>query len=138
MSTPSTTLAGRGVIATGAIAGAAAGVINIVVFFIAKAAGVSLEVTAGGTTAQAIPFFMPFVASFVVILAGSVLLKYLGRSARGITIWTVVATVFLVVYTAFGFSAAGDTGTGVVLTVMHFVAFAVALALVIPAARRAL
>ena len=76
-------------------------------------------------------------ASFVAILIGSLLLKALARSARGVTIWTVVALVFFAAYTAFAFTAAADTGTGLTLALMHVVALVTTFALVVPAARRA-
>lgn len=136
MSTTTSSLTGRGVVASGAIAGAVAGLVNLVVLFVGKAVGVSYEVETGGTTME-VPVVMPFVASFVAILLGSLLLKVIGRSARGITIWTAVALVFFAAYTAFAFSAANDLGTGLALALMHVVALAAAFALVVPAARRA-
>lgn len=120
---------------TGALAGLVAGAVNVVVFFVAKAADVSLRTELGGTTSDII-FVQPLVASFVVVLLGSLLLRVLARRANGVTIWTVVAVVFAVLYTGAALSAAVDTGTGVVLALMHVVGLVVALALLLPAARK--
>lgn len=120
---------------TGAFAGLVAGVANVVVFLVAKAADVSLQTELGGTTTD-IVVFQPLVASFVAVLLGAVLLKLLARRSNGITIWGVIAGVVFVLETGAALSAAVDTGTGVVLTVMHVVALVVALAMLLPAARK--
>ena len=119
---------------TGALAGLAAGILNLIVFLVAKAADVSLQTTAGGTTD--IMFAQPLLASFVVVLLGSLLLKALARRSNGITIWSVVVGVVFVLYTGAAVSVSADTGTAVVLAVMHVVALVVALALLLPAARK--
>ena len=125
----------RGVVATGAIAGVAAGLANVVLFLVAKAAGVPFEVSMGGST-QPVLFVMPFAASLVALLLGSLLLKALARSARGVTIWTGIAVLVFAGYTALALSAATSASTGAVLTLMHVVVLAVALRVVVPAARR--
>lgn len=120
----------------GATAGLVAAAANVVVFFVAKAAGVSLEVTVGGST-SAIIFAQPLVASFVALLIGALLLKPLSRRRNGIALWTVLAGVVTVAYTGFAISAAADTGTATVLTVMHVVGLVVGLLMLPPVARRA-
>jgi hypothetical protein len=121
-------------IKVGAITGLAAGIVNMVVFFVGKAVGVAFTAKIGGTT-SAIVFAQPLIASFIAILLGTLLLVPLSGSARGVTIWLVVAAVVFVGYSAFAFSAAGTTGTGVALVLMHAIALAAAIARVVPVAR---
>ncbi len=131
-----TTATAPSLVRTGAIAGLVAGAANVVVFFVAKAAGVSLEATVGGST-SAIIFAQPLIASFLALLLGGLLLKALLRLGSGITIWSVVVGVVFVAYTGFAVSAAADNGTAAVLTLMHVVGLAVALAMLLPVARKA-
>ncbi|WP_088286083.1 DUF6069 family protein [Kineosporia sp. A_224] len=124
-----------GLVKTGALTGLAAGVVNVVLFFVAKAAGVPFEVAMGGST-QAMLFAQPLVLSFVALLLGALLLKALARSPRGVTIWTAIAVIVFVAYTAFAFGAATTTSTALVLTAMHVVVLVAALVRVVPVARR--
>lgn len=124
----------RGPVMTGAIAGLGAGLVNLVVFWAGKAAGVPFQVQMGGD-AQPVLVVMPLVASFVALLLGSLLLKVLARSSRGVTVWTAIAVVVFVAYTGFALTSATSVATGVSLTLMHVVVLAAAFLLVVPAAR---
>jgi hypothetical protein len=124
------------VLRAGVISGVVAGVANVIIFFVAKALGVPFEVKAGASTMKVI-FAQPLLASIFFVFLGAVVLWLLTRLSRGVMIWTVVASVILVAYTAFAFSAATATSTGLSLTLMHLVAFASAFVLLRPAATAA-
>jgi hypothetical protein len=131
----STRLAARPILKAGALAGLAAGVANLIVFFVGKAAGVPFEVNQNGTK-TGVPFFMPLVASVVVTLLGAVVLWLLTGVKNGLTIWTALAVVFVVLYSVGALMAATSTSTGIVLTIMHIVGLAVAWVMLRPAAAR--
>jgi len=133
--TAGTRLAAVPILKAGALSGLAAGVANLVVFFVGKAAGVPFEVTQNGTKTP-VPFFMPLVASVVVTVLGAVVLWLLTGVKNGLTIWTALAVVFVILYSVGAVMAATSTSTGIVLTTMHLVGLAVAWVMLRPAGSR--
>ena len=132
---PSSRIAAAPILKAGALSGLAAGVVNLVVFFVGKAAGVPFEVNQNGTTTS-VPFFMPLVASLVVTVLGAVVLWLLTGVRNGLTIWTTLAVVFVVLYSVVALMAATARSTGITLTIMHVVGLAVAWVMLRPAAVR--
>jgi hypothetical protein len=131
----STRLAAVPILKAGALSGLAAGVVNLVVFFVGKVAGVPFEVTQNGTKTP-VPFFMPLVASVVVTMLGAVVLWLLTGVKNGLTIWTALAVVFVILYSVGAVVVATSASTGIALTIMHVVGLAVAWVMLRPAATR--
>ena len=123
-------------IRAGAVAGALAAVVNLVIFLVAEVAGVPFDVTIAGTKTEVI-FVQPLVASFLAVLIGAAVLKLMARSERGVTAWIALAVVAVVLYTGVAYSAAGQLSTFLSLTAMHVVALGIALARLVPVARTA-
>ena len=132
---PSARVAAVPILKAGLLSGLAAGVANLIVYFVGKASGVPFEVTQSGTRTP-VPFFMPLVASVVVTLLGAVVLWLLTGVKNGLTIWTALAVAFVVLYSVGALLAATSTATGIVLTIMHVVGLAVAWVMLRPSAAR--
>lgn len=138
MTTPTPTgtrAAAAPILRAGAIVGVGAGVVNAVIFLIAKAAGVSLVVNqpAKGT---AVIVAQPLVSSLVGIFLGAVVLRLLTGRAGGVALWTKIAYAVTALYSIYPFAAAQDLATALVLVVMHAVCLTAALLFVRPAAER--
>jgi len=112
----------------GAIAGAIAGVVNVVIWVVGNIAGLNWEVTQGGQTTDVLAF-MPFISSFVPSLLSIVLLWVLLKAGRG-SLWRPIIAVLALISVAQPILAAKETSTGLVLGVMHIVFGAVLIAMV--------
>ncbi len=135
ISTSGTRAAAGPVLKAGAIAGLAAGVVNVVVFLIGKAVKVPFVVNQPSKDTEII-FVQPLVSSFLGVILGAVLLWLLSGRAGGVTLWARIAVVVTVLYSIVPFAAASTVSTAIFLVIMHFVALAAALVLLRPAATR--
>lgn len=121
---------------TGLLAAVIASVINLIVWALASAAGISFAITPPEMPAPPFPLAVVF-ATFVGVLLGTLLLTLMPRfSKRPISTWRIVAIVALVL--SFGqplllttgmmpTAAPVEAGTILVLEVMHVVGGAVAI-----------
>jgi Family of unknown function (DUF6069) len=119
----------------GALAGAAAAAVNLIVFVIGKVAGVSFDVTIGGRTTGVI-FAQPLFSSFFALIVGAAGLWVLARVGPGVTIWTALVAVIFVVETIYALAVAASTGTAIALSLMHVVVVAAAVVMLRPVALR--
>jgi hypothetical protein len=119
----------------GALAGAAAGAVNLVVFLIGKAAGVSFDVEIGGKTSEVI-FAQPLLSSFFALIVGAAGLWVLARVGSGVMIWTALVAAIFVLDTIYAFAVATSTGTAIALSLMHVVVVAAAFVMLRPVALR--
>lgn len=116
---------------TGLIAAAVAAVLNLIVYFIASAAGVPFNLTPAGMPAPPFPFLVVF-ATFVGVLLGTLVFQLLPRvTRRPISTFRIVAIVALVLSFAqplllttgaLPLSEPVQTSTILVLEIMHLVA----------------
>ena len=106
--------------------GGLAAALNLVVYFLARAFGVPLQVVAPGTTElQALPFFPVIFASLIPAFVAAGLLALLVRfTARPVLIFQVISAVFLVLSFASPLAMPTDGGTKFALNLMHAVAAA--------------
>lgn len=119
----------------GALAGAAAGAVNLIVFLIGKAAGVSFDVKIGGKT-TAVVFAQPLFSSFIALIIGAAGLWVLARVGSGVMIWTALVAAIFVLDTIYAFAVATSTGTAIALSLMHVVVVAAAFVMLRPVALR--
>ncbi len=119
----------------GALAGVAAGVVNVVIFLIAKAADVPFKVKIGGTTSEVV-LAQPLISSFLSLLVGAVGLWLLAKTGPGVTVWTALVVVIFVLDTIYALAVASATSTGIVLSLMHVVVVAAAFVMLRPVALR--
>ncbi|BBH67912.1 hypothetical protein ACTI_45970 [Actinoplanes sp. OR16] len=126
-----TSVAGRSTVRTRLVAIGIALVAAVAIWGIATAAGAPLEVDQGQGVMSISLISVVFAVVFVGLLAWG-LLALLERSARGVTIWTVIAGIV----TALSFfpviASEATTGTRVTLAAMHLAVAAV----IIPLFRR--
>jgi hypothetical protein len=134
-STIGTRSSARPILKAGAIAGVGSGIVNVVVFLIAKAAGVPFVVNQP-TEGTKIIFAQPLVSSLIGVFLGAVLLWLLSGRAGGVTLWTRIAVAVTVLYSIAPFGAASSISTAILLVIMHAVCLTAALLLVRPAAQR--
>ena len=106
------------------IAGAIAAVANLVVYFIAGAANVPLQIAAPGSSElQRLPFVPVVLASLIPALVATALLLVLRRfTPRADTVFQVIAVIFLVVSFSGPLGMPTDGATKFVLNLMHVVA----------------
>jgi hypothetical protein len=123
------------VLRAGALAGVAAGVVNVVIFLIGKAADVPFKVEIGDTTSEVV-LAQPLISSFLSLLVGAVGLWLLSKIGPGVTVWTALVVVIFVLDTIYALVVASATSTGVVLSLMHVVVVAAAFVMLRPVARR--
>jgi hypothetical protein len=133
--TTSSSPAAAPIFRAGALAGAAAAAVNLVVFLIGKAAGVAFDVTIGGKT-TAVIFAQPILSSFIALIVGAAGLWVLARVGSGVTVWTALVAVIFVLDTIYAFAVADSTGTAVALSLMHVVVVAAAFVMLRPVALR--
>jgi Family of unknown function (DUF6069) len=109
---------------TALTAGAIAAVANLVVYFIAVAANVPLQVAAPGSSElQRLPFVPVILASLIPALAAAALLLALKRfTPRANMVFQVIAVVFILVSFGGPLGQPTDGGTKFVLNLMHVVA----------------
>jgi hypothetical protein len=112
---------------TALITGAIAAVANLIVYFIAVAANVPLQVAAPGSTElQRLPFVPVILASLIPALAAAALLLVLKRfTPRANTVFQVIAVVFTLVSFGGPLGQPTDDATKFVLNLMHVVAGAI-------------
>jgi len=134
-STSGTRMAAGPILTAGALAGVIAGVANLVIFLIGKAVKVPFVVNQAGTKTDVI-FIQPLLASFIAVFLGAVLLWLLSGRANAVTLWSRTAIVVVVLYSVVALGLATSIATGLTLTLMHFVALAVAWVRLRPAAAR--
>jgi Family of unknown function (DUF6069) len=103
----------------GAIAGALAGVVNVLIWVIGKAAGLDFEVEIGGGR-QDVLVFQPFLSSFLGALIATVILWLLTKAGRA-AIWRPIVLVLGALSLLSPLTAATDLGSGVALALMHLV-----------------
>jgi hypothetical protein len=118
----------------GLIAGLLAAAINLAVFLIGRATGVSFEYTMSGKTATII-FVQPIVSSIFFCFLGAFGLWLVSRWRNGDTAWVGLAGLLFVADTAYAFLVAADVWTAVLLTLMHVAVVGSALRLIRPSAR---
>lgn len=110
----------------GLLAGLAAGVANLLVFFVAQALGAPFQVPMGGPGSPALPlpFFAVIAASTVPGLGAAVLYWALGRfaGARATTIFIAVAAIFGLLSLAGPLTLPIDLFTRLAMALMHIVA----------------
>ena len=123
------------ILKAGAIAGLAAGVVNLVIFLIGKAASVPFVVNQP-SKGTAVTFVQPLVTSLIGVFLGAVLLWLLTGRANGVTLWARIAVVVTVLYSIVPFTAASSISTAIFLVIMHAVCLVAALVLLRPAATR--
>ncbi|MGL5826440.1 MAG: DUF6069 family protein [Nocardioides sp.] len=101
----------------GAVAGALAGVVNVVLWVIGKAAGLDFTVEVGGNK-QDVLVFQPFVSSFLGAILATAVLWLLRKAGRG-GVWRPLVLGLGVLSLISPLTAAPDLGSGIVLAVMH-------------------
>ncbi len=110
---------------TALTAGAIAAVANLVIYFIAGAANVSLQIaeTPGTTELQHLAFVPVVLASLIPAFAATAVLLLLRRfTPRADTVFQVIAVVFLLISFSGPLGMPTDGATKLVLGLMHTVA----------------
>jgi hypothetical protein len=121
----------------GAVAAAAAAVVNLVIWGLGRATGVDFEVTQPGGTQVVVGAGAVISQSLTAILAGTLLLWPMTRLPAGLLVWLLIAVLVELGSLAFPLSRANHGSTALSLALMHFVAFAAVLALPARVAYRA-
>ncbi|MGL5828751.1 MAG: DUF6069 family protein [Angustibacter sp.] len=116
----------RRVLKVSAIGGLIAGLINVLLLWLSKAAGVDYLVKIGGESVE-ISAAQPFFASLIGLLLGALLAVIVVRWRNAETIWLAVVGVAFIVETGSAFVQATGLGTAILLTIMHVVVVAAAL-----------
>ncbi len=109
-----------------AIGGLIAGLINVLLYLITKAAGVDFIVETSGKSSE-ITVVQPLLASLVGLLLGALLAIIVARFRNADTIWVAVVGLVFILDTGWAFVQATAVSTGIVLSVMHVVVVLLAL-----------
>ena len=117
----------------GAVAGAVAGAVCVLMWVVGNVAGLNWEVTQGGQTTDVL-IFMPFISAFISALVSLVVLWVLLKFGRG-GWWKPIVGVVGLLSVAQPLVAATETSTGVVLALMHLVVAGVMVTMVHPPSR---
>ena len=121
---PTQTTAFGSIMQNALIAGVVAAVINVIIFFIGRAAvgGIDIDMTGRGTVAP-MPFFLPIIASLLPTLVAGVGLWIARRFIpRGNQVFVIGTAVLVLLSLAGPFSGQiATTSAAVVLAVMHLV-----------------
>jgi len=104
------------ILGTGLAGAVVAGVLSLVVFALAKAAGVSFEVTQFGQESE-VSYAMAALNAAVAVLIGTVLTALLG--ARRLRLMQIIGAVIAVLSIASPLSAAEEASGKVVLAALH-------------------
>jgi hypothetical protein len=107
------------------LAGLVAGLANVLLYLLARAAGVEFLMPLGGpgSALQPLPIFMPFVSSFVPALVAGALYAALGRFVRRPTrAFVLIAAIFLILSFGGPLSLPVTTAVKLALSAMHVVA----------------
>ncbi len=121
----------------GAIAAAAAVVVNLVIWGLGRAAGVDFEVTQPNGSLVVVGAGAVISQSLTGVITGTLLLWPLTRLPAGLLVWLLGAALVGLGSLAFPLSRANQGSTALTLALMHLVALAAVLALPARAAYRA-
>ncbi len=108
------------------IAGFLAGIVNLFIYLIGKAAGIGFKVSMDGKTSE-IAAVQPLGSSVIALLFGAIAVLVVARLRNADTIWCLLVGLVFILETAYAFAVASDIGTGITLGLMHCVVVAAAL-----------